>query len=366
MSARHGELPPRELGVHRELDGLRGLAILAVLATHVIFLDGGSNRWALRGGFLGVDVFLVLSGFLICAVLVREAASTGAIDRVDFARRRARRLVPPLLLMLVVQAPVAVAIGSTAREQALQAVLALGNVANWQLSFGHRAPFELVHLWSLSLEVQFYALLAFGVWAGRTRIARLDRRAAARLVLALFAAAAVVGVWRLALTERGLLLESLYQRTDTRADALLLGVAGYLAWRHRLVSDTVIRSLGCVGAVTLAVAWWVAEPSSLWLFRGGFTVLAVATAAVVAAAAVGGGIVARVADAPPLRWVGSVSYSLYLWHLPIYIWVRRALAESPLWVVVVVAVPLSFLAAVLSHRVAERRAIARRRVVATT
>jgi peptidoglycan/LPS O-acetylase OafA/YrhL len=359
--------PVRELGVHRELDGLRGIAILAVLATHVIFLDGGDDRWALRGGFLGVDVFLVLSGFLIGGVLVREAAASGTLDGAGFARRRVHRLVPPLLLLVVVQGAVALVIGSDAGEQLLQAVLALTFTSNWQLSFGHHAPFELVHLWSLSLEGQFYALAAVAVWAVRRRLGPGNGTGGGTSVLPLVVAIGLgalgAAAWRFVLTDRGFELGALYQRTDTRLDSLLFGIAAVLVWRHRLVSDAVLRLAGVAGLAVLAVSWVVAEPSSTWLFRGGFTVIAAAAAAVVAAAATGAGTVARIGDLAALRWIGGISFSLYLWHLPIYIWVRRGLPDVPLWLSVLIAVPGSFLAAVISFRLVESRAIARRRSV---
>ena len=349
--------PVRDLGAHRQLDGLRGLAILAVLATHVVFLNGGDDTYSLKGGFLGVDVFLVLSGFLIGGVLVREAGTTGSIDGASFARRRAHRLIPPLAVLVLVHTVVSIAIGDDAGEQLLQAVLALTFTANWQLSFDHHAPLGVVHLWSLALEAQFYALVALGVWALRRHLRR-----PVPLLVGLGVGVVAVAVWRAVALERGWLLESLYQRTDTRLDSLLLGVAALLVWRHRIVSDAVLRVAGGVGALILLAAWIVAEPSSEWLYRGGFSVLGLAAAAVVAAAATGLGPVARLADVSTLRWVGGLSYSLYLWHLPIYVWTRRTLQDSvPLWVLLLIAVPASFAAAMLSFRLFEARAIARRR-----
>jgi peptidoglycan/LPS O-acetylase OafA/YrhL len=351
----------RELDRHRHLDGLRGLAILAVLATHVIFLDAGRSTWSLRGGFLGVDVFLVLSGFLIGGVLIRQVAATGTVDGRDFARRRLRRLLPPLVLLLAVQAPVALALGATAGEQVLQAVLALTFTSNWQLSFGHRAPFELVHLWSLSMEGQFYALCALGAWCVRRRLvdpAAAGRVAVRPLLFGLGAIALAAATWRIVLFERGVPLEALYERTGARLDSLALGVGALIVWRHRVVSDRVLRAGGAVGLGVLGVAWVVAEPSSTWLYLGGFTVIALAAGLVVAAAATGAGSVARLGDLRPLRWIGTISYSLYLWHLPIYIWVMRGLPDAYLWQRITIAVPASFIAAWLSFRLVESRVLA--------
>ena len=351
--------PPRQLGPQPQLDGLRGLAILAVLGTHIVFLDGGSDRYALRGGFLGVDVFLGLSAFLIAAVLLREldeSASGGGeptIDGRDFAWRRGRRLYPPLLLFLAIEGVVAVLLGTRLGEQLVQTFYALTFTANWQLSWGSQPPFALVHLWSLSLEAQFYVLMAVGLWLGRRRLGRSDR-----VVAWLTLGAVVVCIWRLWLYRRGVELEALYERTDARADSMLLGVAAALVWRSRLASDRALRLVGAGAAVLLLFAVVVATPTSPWLFEGGFTVIAAAAAAVVAAAATARGAVARVSGWAPLRGVGAISYSLYLWHLPIYLWTVRALPEVPLLAKAAIAITGSVLAAVVSYRLVEVRVLA--------
>ena len=344
--------PPRPLGRHPELDGLRGLSILAVLATHVIFLNDGNLDWSLPGGFLGVDVFLALSGFLIGAVLLKGVDRTGTVDGADFARRRARRLYPPLVVFLAVQGVVAIILGSAIGEQVLQAVLALTFTSNWQLSFGHQPPFDLVHLWSLSLEGQFYVLMAVGIWAFRRHLRRADR-----VVAALTLAAVVVALWRLYLYRIGVSLPALYERTGARADSMFLGVAAAMVWRSRLVSDRVLRLVGAAGLAGLAVATVVAEPGAPWLFQGGFTLIAACAAASVAAAATGVGAVARIGGVRALRWVGGISFSLYLWHLPIYIWTNRAVPDAPLGVKALIAVSASFAAGYLSFRLVESRVL---------
>src|SRR6185503_11758754 len=120
----------RQLGIHPAFDGIRGLSIAAVLASHVIFLDSGNGTWALEGGFLGVDVFLVLSGFLIGATLLREVDRTGRVSMPDFLRRRGRRLLPPLIGFFVIHAIVTALLGDSMREELLQMVLALTFVGN--------------------------------------------------------------------------------------------------------------------------------------------------------------------------------------------------------------------------------------------
>jgi peptidoglycan/LPS O-acetylase OafA/YrhL len=304
-------------------------------------------------------VFLGLSAFLIAAVLLRELDRTRAeqgratVDGRDFARRRGRRLYPPLVVFLVVEGTVAVALGTGLGEQLRQSLLALTFTFNWQLSWGSRPPFELVHLWSLALEAQFYLLMAVGLWWARRRLRRPEL-----MVAALTLAAVAVCLWRLWLYRRGVEVVALYERTDARADSMLLGVAAALIWRSRLVPDRVLRNVGLGASALLAVALVMATPDSPWLFEGGFTVVAAAAAAVVAAAATGRGAVAAVGNWAPLRHLGTISYSLYLWHLPIYLWTVRAIPDSPLAVKVLVAVPASLLAGWLSYRLVEVRVLA--------
>ncbi len=354
---------PQPLGRHPRLDALRGMAVLAVLGTHIIFLDGGDDRWSLRGGFLGVDVFLVLSGFLIGAVLLEQMDRRGSIDAGRFTRRRVRRLVPALIVFLAIESVVAVALGTELREQVQQIAFALTFTANFQLSWGIQPPFALVHLWSLSLEVQFYVLLALIVGTSR-RV--LDRSRAAVCVLVL--AAVCVALWRLFLFQRGIEPVALYERPDARADSMLLGLAAAVAWRAGLVQRRAMVVAGSVGAAVLVVSAVVATPDAAWLFSGGFTLIAAASAAVVLAFTGDAGPLARVGDIRVLRWFGMISYSLYLWHLPIYLWTVRAMPDAPLWQIVAVAVPAAIAAGALSFHLVERRTLAgwRRRVAHAT
>ena len=361
--------PPRRLGPQRSLDGLRGLAIVAVLGTHVVFLDAGSDTWSLRGGFLGVDIFLGLSAFLIAAVLLRELDSTAERDGQpsfnarSFARRRLRRLYPPLLVFLAIAGVVSVLVlPTTVGQQLIQTLLAVTFIANWQLSWGSHPPFDMAHLWSLSLEAQFYLLMAIGLWLGRNRLRRADRTVAGLTV-----AAVAVCLWRLWLYHRGVELPALYERTGARADSMLLGVAAAFIWRSSLVSEGVLRLVGIASGVFLVVAMVFSADDSAWLFEGGFTLVAAASASLVLAAVTGSGVVAAVGRWGPLRWVGEISYSLYLWHLPIYIWTVKALGDSaPLGLKVAIAVPASVLAGWISYRLVETRVLAGWRRKAST
>lgn len=350
---------PRVLGPLPGLDGLRGVAILAVLGTHIIFLDRGSTTWTLRGGFLGVDLFLGLSAFLIAAVLLREIDTRSAdpgsapFDARSFARRRFRRLYPPLMILLVISGVVSVLLDGNLLRRVRESLPAVMSLANWQRSWGDPLPFELVHLWSLSLEAQFYLLMALGFWFGHRRLRGW------RTVAVLVAASGGVWLWRLWLYNRGVALADLYEHTGTRADAMLLGVAAAVIWRDRLLTGRVANALALASGIFLAAAMVFTDVTSPWLYQGGFTVVAAASALVVMAAATGAGPISRIGGWAPLRWVGEISYSLYLWHLPIFIWTVRLLGDgSPLPTKLAVAVPASFLAGWASYRLVERRTLA--------
>ncbi len=348
-----------ELGSAPALDGLRGLAILAVLGTHVVFLESGRTSWSLRGGFLGVDVFLVLSGFLIGATLLREVDRRGTVDFLRFLRRRGRRLLPPLVGFFVVHAIVVAALGDSLREEGRQALLSLTFTSNYQLAFGHQPPYDLVHLWSLALEGQLYVLCGLAVWWARRWLQRTPL-----LLLGIGGVVGLVALWRAVELAWGADLVSLYERTDARADAMLIGLGAALVYRAGLGSPSRIRMAGSAGALFIAGAWVFAHDDAHWLFLGGFTLISLAAASVVLAALDPTSAMARLGMVRPLRWIGRISYSLYLWHLPIYIWTVRALPNASLGEKLAVAVPGSFVAGWASYRIFERWVVGAPRDVA--
>jgi len=342
----------RDLEPTPALDGLRGVAILAVLATHLAFLDDGSYRFALRGGYLGVDVFIVLSAFLIGSVLLRSLES-GSFSTGSFAWRRLRRLWPALGVFLVLETPVALAFGEALRTQLVQVGMAMSFTFNWQWTFGDVPPFALVHLWSLSVEAQFYVVMAVGLVLARRHLHRTG------VVLgALVAGALLVAVWRAWLTGRGVPLGELYVRTDTRADSMFLGLAAAVAWRRRWFDTRVLRFAAVVAVVFLAVCFIAVPVTSVWLYRGGFTLVALAAATTVAAVATAGTWASGAVDRGWLRWVGARSYSLYLWHLPVYIWCVELVPDAPLAATAPVVVVLSLLVAAVSFRLVEAPSLA--------
>jgi peptidoglycan/LPS O-acetylase OafA/YrhL len=291
--------------------------VLAVLSFH-FGVPGAA------GGYLGVDVFFVLSGFLITGLLLAELDRSGGIALRRFWGRRARRLLPGLCTMLlaVVVWTVAVRGASVGGD----AVATLAYVANWRFVVAHQGyfaqfgpPSPLLHTWSLAIEEQFYLLWPLALLPVATRWGARGVRNLAVAGAALSAATCVA----LALTGAG--TGRLYYGTDTRAQALLIGAAVAAAMALRGPGSRRTPRVAMAGACVLAWSFHALTGTGTALYRGGFTVVALAAAAVVA------GVVARphtplarALAARPLRAVGYVSYELYLWHWPVLLAVTRA------------------------------------------
>jgi peptidoglycan/LPS O-acetylase OafA/YrhL len=321
------------------LDGLRALAVVAVVVYHT--WTGPAHG----GGDVGVDVFFVLSGYLITSLLLAERERTGRIDLLAFYRRRALRLLPALgagvLLGLVLALMAGTDMLGATAAQALAAVL---YVANWW-DIGH-APNLLSHTWSLSIEEQFYVLWPLLLWA---LLAVRGRRLALGVALALSVAM---------LAERVVVTGSpAYFRLDTRADALLIGCGTALLTSlgaFRAIRSATLERIAVVGGVTLfALIELIAKPADLPFEVP--TVIALAAAAVlVGVAGAPQGATARLLSLRPLSWLGQRSYGVYLYHYPIWagLVMPRLGADGP-WVLVATG-SLTLVAAALSYRYLER------------
>jgi peptidoglycan/LPS O-acetylase OafA/YrhL len=351
------------------LDGIRGLAVVAVLLFHAGHL---------RGGWLGVDLFFVLSGYLITSLLLVEHREAGRIDLVAFWGRRARRLLPALVVVLVavaIYARLELAPVDLGRVRA-DGLATLAFVANWHdVAAGHSywartlAPSLLGHTWSLAVEEQLYLLwpLALSLLlargrAGRSRSGRRSPEAVARVALVVAVASGALAV---ALHLSGASDERIYLGTDTRAVAVALGafVAG---WRRRRGgigprAAATLELAGTAAALGLGALWvWL---DGLWTltYQGGLLAASVLGAVVVAAAADprSRGLAVPL-SLPPLRYLGRISYGLYLWHWPVYAALdeRRTGLDDPALLAVRLAASVALAAAsfhLLERPIRERR-----------
>ncbi len=337
------------LGHVAPFDGLRAIAVVAVLAHH-------AHIPRLSGGFLGVDLFFVLSGFLITALLVQERDGRGRIDFGRFYIRRGLRLFPALIASGVAVAIYAVtwAPDSLRGDTLFGLPFALAYLTDYAAMFADRGLGMVNHTWSLAIEEQFYL-----VWPPIVAVllAKVTRRAA---VVGSLVAIAVVVLARALVWRATGNIDLVYYPLHARADALLLGCVGALvmtASPRRRVEELARRGgkVACGAAVALAAIALVATTTSGWMYLGGLTI--VAAAALVVIAQLAGhqdSFVARILSWRPLTAIGALSYGLYLWHFPVYEAAKAHLGHLPFRYLVVIQVGLSFVAAGISYWVVER------------
>lgn len=357
--------PPFDRGVAggrmSGLDGLRAIAVAAVILYHL-------SPGIAVGGYLGVDIFFVISGFLITALLLREKETAGRITLSNFWRRRARRLLPALAVLVLSCCTAAWLIGGNVLIDLGRQVLGAATFSsNWLAIAGHRSYFDETapelfrNLWSLAVEEQFYL-----IWPLVVLLLLLIRER--RLRLAIVAALGVASALAMALVYLpGADATRVYYGTDTHSFGLAIGAALALlserwsalplSWPRQ--ARWILPSVGALSLGALVAASALLPADAPIVYQGGLAIVALLTAVTIAGAVVPGSILGRVLDIAPMRWIGERSYGLYLWHWPVFILVLGALPEWPRlgaggWVLGALALAITVAASALSYRFVEQ------------
>jgi peptidoglycan/LPS O-acetylase OafA/YrhL len=322
------------MGYQIGLDGLRGLAVLLVLLFH-------SRAPIAYGGYIGVDLFFVLSGFLITSILLVEFKESGRVNVWRFYARRFMRLSPALLLMLCGYLLAAPLMWPERTGQLLDVVLAGAYLADYAVAFWG-LPDLLGHTWSLAVEEHFYLLWPIALWAICRRWRRHD------LVAVLAAAYVLATVWRWFCLVRGQSWEQIYYRFDTRLSGLLLGALLAAAQQYKALFRRLTNFLP--GLLWFTVVFGILCLRSLWgdpwMLEWGITAAELCGAALILAAQDPKGQITAMLSARPLIALGKLSYGIYLWHYPIFRWLRPHYRWDE---ILLIGIPLSVSLAALSY-----------------
>ena len=358
------------------LDGLRAIAVIGVMIYHA------NHSW-LQGGYLGVEVFFVISGYLITLLLIGEHERSGSVNLVQFWKRRFRRLLPALYVMMALVAVYVAAFATERREETRgDFVAAIGYVSNWyQILVGQgygagEAFVPLRHLWSLAVEEQFYLVwplvmvLLMRRARGRLPAVGLKLIAASVFITVVVAVIYVPGAtagtcdvqgftngWSTVAGKCINVNEALYLGSFSRAGGLLLGAGFAMLWRPMAIVRGPLRNKGrqldllavlglaLIGVLMVTMELVQSQVYNPWLFRGGFLMIGFATLLVVAAASHQYALTGRLLGNPLLRWTGTRSYGLYLYHWPVYQVIREQanikLTFAQLVLAMIITVPLT-------------------------
>jgi peptidoglycan/LPS O-acetylase OafA/YrhL len=352
------------------LNGLRGVAVIGVVAYHL------QIGWA-KGGYLGVDLFFVLSGFLITTLLLEEWVGSGRVDLAAFWGRRARRLLPALFLVVAALAVYLICnalFGGPGANGLIDlsglrgdAIATLLYVNNWHLIYAHKSyfaqfsiPSPLQHTWSLAIEEQFYLIWPLLLLV----LLRYGRRGWRRVgVTATVVLGVGSSVLMAVLFHPGVDPSRIYYGTDTRLFDLMAGATiAFLVAARPQPNAPARRNLHWVGpaaAVVLAVFWVTAGTSgglpTNFMFEGGFLLCAALAALVVAdARLVEPGPFARALSWRPLHFIGTISYGIYLWHWPVIVYLNGARTGLSTWPLNLLRIVVTLAVSTASYYLVER------------
>ena len=305
----------RRLPYEPALDGLRGLAVLAVVVFHALPL-------ALPGGFLGVDIFFVLSGYLITNLLLLEHKKTNRIDVRQFYTRRWFRLGPALLVMLTLYGLTVWLFSpeATLKNQGTDILLTLLYLTNWGRALLLKESTDLGHTWSLAVEEQFYIVWPLLLWFIMRAVGR--NRALVSVIVILAVASWATRQW---LFHDGAVIARIYNGLDTRVESIMWG-AVLAAWMNLKTGHLPTRkwtgqlpALAWISLLGILLMFAKADWTSDWYYQYGLTLVAIFSVLMIQHLhSSENSLMKQVFSHPWLVWLGTVSYGLYLWHFPIY------------------------------------------------
>lgn len=336
------------LGYNPGLDGLRGTATLCVLAAHL------SPSWC-PGAFLYMDMFFVMSAYLITSLLLKRWTKTGSVGFSTFYIRRVLRLFPANYAMILVFLVAAyLVLDDDFHWHLISAAAAATYVSNWTRAFGAPIPGYLGHTWSLAVEEQFYLIWPVALTLLLAAIGLRMRLVALLLMLALGAAG-----WRSWLTFHGASIDRLYNGTDMRGDALLIGCALGIAMaipkvRNSAGLQRTARVLALPSLVALVVGGFTTDFQNRMMYAGISLFFTLASASLITALVLPEhSIPHHIFRSPPLVFLGRICYGLYIWHFPIFMVVMFGFRVGGPLTVGIIGLPLTFAIAILSWRFIE-------------
>ncbi|GBV90588.1 O-acetyltransferase [Staphylococcus aureus] len=338
------------------LDGLRAIAVLGIIIYHL-------NKQWLTGGFLGVDTFFVISGYLITSLLLKEYDDTGIIKLKSFWIRRLKRLLPAVIVLLMVVGTATLLLKSDNIIRVKHDIIAaIFYVSNWwyiakDVNYFEQFSFmPLKHLWSLAIEEQFYIFFPVILV---TLLLTIKKRYKIGFIF-----------WGVSIISLGLMMfiysingdhSRVYFGTDTRLQTLLLGVILAFLWPpFKLKNDPpkvvkyVIDSIGSLSFIVLILLFFIINDETNWIYDGGFYLISILTLFIIASVVHPSTWIAKIFSNPVLVFIGKRSYSLYLWHFAVISFVHSYYVDGQIPVYVYfIDISLTIIFAELSYRFIE-------------
>ncbi|MGV2875462.1 acyltransferase family protein [Macrococcus capreoli] len=339
------------------LDGMRAIAVIAIIIFHL------NPKW-LPGGFLGVDTFFIISGYLITTLLIKEYEANGSINLFHFWYKRVKRLLPPVLFMMFIVVQYIIFFDRELLYQVKKDMYAaLVYVSNWWYIFDGLDYFQsleprpLKHLWSLAIEEQFYLFFPFILLM---LFKFLKKKSNIFIVFFVISIISMGVMW--AMYNPAISISRIYFGTDTRLQTLLLGAMLALIWpAYKLKQNApmyavrVIDVIGLVGAIFLIRSFFVYTDHSANVFQGGLYILGIFTLLFIMAIVHPQTLISKFFSLPLLTWIGRYSYSLYLWHYPIIVLMQSHFIQGQIpWYIHILSIVLTVVMAIISYQLIEQ------------